>query len=762
MPNTAHMCPNCHNRAVYKVYENDYDDLYICDECGEEFSGQPAFEGGLKFTPYKDYAYEAIKPYRGYKIKDVDDKKVVITPNDVEDAEFDDEDSAKDWIDNKSSMSAKETITQLFSKAKKLSYNQIDKYIISDAQSKLDPDNTFLVKFKTKSDRVTGEAKAKKLGFIVVDRTDDKFAKMPYWSFFSIDDSDKWLNEDAEKPNFEVRQYKDDIYGIYDTKKGIWLNKGEKYAMQALANEYNDKSTGLTEAAPQLEQPTDSMSIVDMIKMGYEHGLFDKLKNIGRENAYTVDISGVDKDRIVGYFGKRKEFNREDHNEAGVHSVEFISNTLDIEVFDSFVQIYRIPQNESISEDTDWSKENDSSFKYQMLDRLKSDCKYFLGNGNGCCKYIWNNNVEDHIQEMKNIYNSFADEDKPDWISLDDINEFESKMKAKLNTVIEDFDTDVQSDELVDDTAEETPLSKHDTITKLLSNSNIDYTDLRDTIVARIPRNSINILSYILNDLDKLNANNSYATNNHNYKLIIDTTDNDTIDNYVDDYDDEFSDDLDFELPENTDVDESLAPADYNPKITGKAYKVFRVKNGKLYPPMVANPGGADTPVGVWLKADEGEFAGLSKTGRKQVKSIGSGTLSYRPGWHLGDLPLAKQFYRTNKETGEKEFPKDFVWAECEYVMEKDYQDDAMKQGYTKNGKFQHSLAGLPRVPENGFYRYRTNPNPDTIPWVITGAMKVERLLDDAEVAEILAKHGLEAPNRQGGNKTLAELGLSN
>ena len=56
---------------------------------------------------------------------------------------------------------------------------------------------------------------------------------------------------------------------------------------------------------------------------------------------------------------------------------------------------------------------------------------------------------------------------------------------------------------------------------------------------------------------------------------------------------------------------------------------------------MVANPGGEDTPIGVWLEAEEGEFAGLSKTGRKQVKSIGSGTLSYRPGWHLGDIPRA-------------------------------------------------------------------------------------------------------------------------
>jgi hypothetical protein len=83
-----------------------------------------------------------------------------------------------------------------------------------------------------------------------------------------------------------------------------------------------------------------------------------------------------------------------------------------------------------------------------------------------------------------------------------------------------------------------------------------------------------------------------------------------------------------------------------------------------------------------------------------------------------------------------------------------------MSYGYTKSGKFQHSLAGLPRVPEGGYYRYRTNPNPETVPWVITGAMKVSRLLDDFEVERICAKHGVKAPERQGGNKTLSELGF--
>lgn len=218
-------------------------------------------------------------------------------------------------------------------------------------------------------------------------------------------------------------------------------------------------------------------------------------------------------------------------------------------------------------------------------------------------------------------------------------------------------------------------------------------------------------------------------------------------------------------------VEESLAPKDYKPKQTGTAYKVFKVKNGKLYPPMVANPGGEPTPVGVWLTADEGEFAGLSKTGRPQVKSIGSGTLSYRPGWHLGEIPRASQFDRTNKETGEKEFPKDFVWAECDYTMDIDYQAESDEQGHMRidkdgnqyrSDKYQHSLAGLPKLPKDGYYKYRTNPRPDTVPWIITGAVKVNRLLSDDEVNDILKDHGIEPIHRQGGDKTLSELGLSN
>ena len=206
------------------------------------------------------------------------------------------------------------------------------------------------------------------------------------------------------------------------------------------------------------------------------------------------------------------------------------------------------------------------------------------------------------------------------------------------------------------------------------------------------------------------------------------------------------------------------------PKKTGVAYKVFFAKDGQLYPPMVANPGGEGTPTGVWLDADIGKAAAPSKTGRAQVQAGGKGTnaakgsLAFRPGWHLGDIPQAKQFARKNPETGVKDlFPSDFVWAECEYAMDVDYQEEAMSYGYTENGKFRHSYAGLPKLPTDGYYRYRTNPNPDTVPWVITGAMKVNRILTDAETDAICREAGVEPMKRQGGpmdEARLAELGL--
>lgn len=194
------------------------------------------------------------------------------------------------------------------------------------------------------------------------------------------------------------------------------------------------------------------------------------------------------------------------------------------------------------------------------------------------------------------------------------------------------------------------------------------------------------------------------------------------------------------------------------PKKKGIGYKVFVLKDGKLYPPMVANPDGAATPVGVWLDADAAPIAGESKTGRPQVKQGGKGTqggsgkLAYRPGWHLGVVPYAIQFNRKDAEGNKTLFPKNFVFAEVEYAADVDYQEEARQEGINPSGKFQHSLAGLKHLPTDGYYMYRTNPNPETDPWVITGAMKVNRILTRAEQADLVSKAGREPQQIQEGD----------
>lgn len=194
------------------------------------------------------------------------------------------------------------------------------------------------------------------------------------------------------------------------------------------------------------------------------------------------------------------------------------------------------------------------------------------------------------------------------------------------------------------------------------------------------------------------------------------------------------------------------------PKKKGVGYKVFVLKDGKLYPPMVANPDGAATPVGVWLDADAAPIAGESKTGRPQVKQGGKGTqggsgkLAYRPGWHLGVVPYAIQFNRKDADGNKTLFPKNFVFADVEYAADVDYQEEARQEGINPSGKYQHSLAGLKHLPTDGYYMYRTNPNPETDPWVITGAMKVNRILTRAEQAELVKNAGREPQQIQEGD----------
>lgn len=63
---------------------------------------------------------------------------------------------------------------------------------------------------------------------------------------------------------------------------------------------------------------------------------------------------------------------------------------------------------------------------YMMLDRLKSDCEYFLGYGGRSIKHLYFENVANHIAVMKGIHNSL--DIKPEWLTMDEILVIEQKM----------------------------------------------------------------------------------------------------------------------------------------------------------------------------------------------------------------------------------------------------------------------------------------------------------------------------------------------
>lgn len=155
-----------------------------------------------------------------------------------------------------------------------------------------------------------------------------------------------------------------------------------------------------------------------------------------------------------------------------------------------------------------------------------------------------------------------------------------------------------------------------------------------------------------------------------------------------------------------------------------KAYKLFRMKHGQLFPLYVNS--NVPVPVGQWIEATAGE---LTEDGK--VKSR-LGKLCYRPGWHCSDRPIALHI-------GEKKNPKDKlpsfrakdqVWAEVEVMDKVDWQPMADSMGKNPRDK------QLRIIPRNGFYSYKTNPNMYGT-WIIAGNIKVNKILTDNEVKQI-------------------------
>lgn len=170
-------------------------------------------------------------------------------------------------------------------------------------------------------------------------------------------------------------------------------------------------------------------------------------------------------------------------------------------------------------------------------------------------------------------------------------------------------------------------------------------------------------------------------------------------------------------------------------------YKLFRVKKGnpgKLFPLFVL----ADEPMemGVWLEAKSGEKI---EDGRNMKVKSKLGPLKYRPGFHITEIPYASHI--GIKENNVIKYMKnETVWCEVAFSDTIDYTEGVRQRAYNeKTGKVNYRDACLDCVPKNGFYYYKTSPVMFGS-WIIADQMKILRVLEDGEVAEICKRNGYE------------------
>lgn len=73
---------------------------------------------------------------------------------------------------------------------------------------------------------------------------------------------------------------------------------------------------------------------------------------------------------------------------------------------------------------------HDSRFRYMLLSRLQNDCEYYLDLGNRFPGCLWAGNEQKQIEYMIRLHESFKEDEKPQWLTMEEIKEYARKMLA--------------------------------------------------------------------------------------------------------------------------------------------------------------------------------------------------------------------------------------------------------------------------------------------------------------------------------------------
>lgn len=72
--------------------------------------------------------------------------------------------------------------------------------------------------------------------------------------------------------------------------------------------------------------------------------------------------------------------------------------------------------------------QHDLRFRYMLLGRLQADCEYYLGFGNRDTGRLWAGSETEQIEYMVKIHDSFKEDEKPEWLTMERIKEYSREM----------------------------------------------------------------------------------------------------------------------------------------------------------------------------------------------------------------------------------------------------------------------------------------------------------------------------------------------
>lgn len=216
-------------------------------------------------------------------------------------------------------------------------------------------------------------------------------------------------------------------------------------------------NTILESVKPEIESNTDDK--VNAILEGYKtslkesksffgHTIEDDLEEyggpVGFDRFYQRAIDFGVEDEAFETYGSRSQSNVE----------KVIKN-----YYKEYKNAFKKNLKESESLLDKYKLNGDDRFRYMMLSRLQSDCKYVLGAAEGNTRHLWvKDDIKTHCALMRELYNSLPE--KPDWISLEDIDNYEKEMskyhdnlkeghnQEDINMTFVDMCKDALSDEL--------------------------------------------------------------------------------------------------------------------------------------------------------------------------------------------------------------------------------------------------------------------------------------------------------------------------